>query len=80
LVSSAQAIATRTINRGVSAHKRAQEIVVIGSLVVNPTGAAQGLAGRLEMICSRTAGSGLARFDAYGRLAVGSFRPAHDRA
>jgi hypothetical protein len=80
LFSAAQAITARTIRIGVSTHNRAQEMVVIGSVVVEPTGAAQGLAGRLEMICSRSAGSGLARFNAYGRLAVGSFRPAHHRA
>jgi hypothetical protein len=39
LVSSAQAMATRTISRGVSTHSRAQEMVVIGSVVVEPTGA-----------------------------------------
>ena len=33
LVSSAQATATRTISRGVSTHSRAQEMVVIGSVV-----------------------------------------------
>jgi hypothetical protein len=43
----------------------------IGLVVVNPAGAAQGLAGWMEMVCSRTTGSGSARFCAYGRLAIG---------